>query len=411
MNHSVFSLPGVLKDRSAILGNFAWALGLQFVRQATALAATYFLARGLAVPTFGTYGAFMSFLAICTITTLPGMNGAIAQSVARGRSGAYRRGVILAVSGSTVGSAVCFLGWLFFRSTNADMAQALLLAVALFPVSHGMLQWHSVLSGLQNFAAVFWLGSLGAVLTAACIILGIQAFPGEILVPVISVLVIPAAINAALTARTWSQTRSHESENESGSYGIETSAYLALNIIANHLDRLLLFLLISPEIAALYIVAERLAETIKNIVQDLAAVLAPRFAQMRKYTHSADRSLWMVSTGISVAIVAMTFTILPWGLVTLFSERYAEAIPIAQGLMISVAIGNHAMLRSRYIKSRLDAPGFRDITLYPSGVRLIATVCLVPLLGLWGAVASAVIYRLATVAVVSLKIRQRHLQP
>jgi hypothetical protein len=96
-------------------------------------------------------------------------------------------------------------------------------------------------------------------------------------------------------------------------------------------------------------VAERLSDLAKSVVQDFTAVLAPRFARLAQYTKQVDRLLKLIGLFFSVGILLLAFTVLLWTLVLIFSERYIEAIPVAEGLMVSVAIGIHATLPARYV--------------------------------------------------------------
>ena len=105
----------------------------------------------------------------------------------------------------------------------------------------------------------------------------------------------------------------------------------------------------------------------------------------------------------------MTFTVLPWVIILVFSERYADAVPIAQGLMISVAIGIHATLRARYVTSKLDGASVRDIYLTISIARILFTCLLVPFFGIWGAVFSTISYRLVNNVLVHIIITKRYL--
>ena len=399
----------LLAGRGALFKSFTWIMGLRLVQQSLGLVGIYFLARGLETSTFGQYGILLSVVAICTIATFPGLNTAVAQCAARGSTGIYRRALSLGLSGAFVGSVVCIDAWFYFSVSEPDLATAFLFSAFMFPVSHGLLQWQSVLTGKEKFKNIFWLGSLTGIMTYSVIIVGIQVFPDEILVPVIAIMAAPALMNILMTVHTLYNTKSEITDTSAVTYGIKSSIYLAINTIANHLDKLLLFYFLSADIVALYIAAERLSELAKSVVQDFTAVLAPRFARLVQYTKQVDRQLKLIGLFFSVVILLLAFTVLPWVLVLIFSERYIEAIPVAQGLMVSVAIGIHATLRARYVTSKLDGVSVRDIYVTISIARIIFTCLLVPLFGLWGAVASAIMYRITSNVLVHFVIIKRYL--
>ena len=99
---------------------------------------------------------------------------------------------------------------------------------------------------------------------------------------------------------------------------------------------------------------------------------------------------------------------MPWALIFVFGDSYHDAVPYAQALMLSVALGNSASLRFRFIRSQMDADGFKHITVYTSLLRILISLILVPLLGITGAVISVVLYRVLTTAVVHVVLRKRY---
>jgi len=231
----------LVSGKRGLIKNFVWLMGLRVVQQALGLIGVYFLARLLSKDAFGNYGFLLSTLAICAIFTLPGLNNAVAQGAARGALGIYRRAVGVSFSGALVGSLICLGGWLYYEPKVPDLALAFLLVALLFPASHGLLQWQSVLTGREKFSKYFLLGTISALLTYSSMIAGLHFFPDEILVPVIAVIATPALINILLTIPMLRQAYGEPAEQTALAYGLRSSLYLAINTIANHLDKLLLF--------------------------------------------------------------------------------------------------------------------------------------------------------------------------
>jgi O-antigen/teichoic acid export membrane protein len=170
----------------------------------------------------------------------------------------------------------------------------------------------------------------------------------------------------------------------------------------------LLFLFLSPAALAVFVAAGRIPDLLSGAMQDVSAVLAPRMAKHESYTKKLDQIFGMLSLIYGIAIVLFGFTAMPYVVIFLFGDNYADAIPYAQALTCSVAIGHLANLRFRYIRSKIDARGFRDVTLISSAVRLGAFLLLVPPFGLVGAVISTFIYRLALMSVVRVVIKRHY---
>jgi O-antigen/teichoic acid export membrane protein len=231
------------------------------------------------------------------------------------------------------------------------------------------------------------------------------------IVPLSVLLGFQAGLNLLLT---WSTSRgipaSASSEAGSISYGTRTTFYSAFNTLANQTDKLLVFYFLSPASLAIYYAAERIPELTKGLVQDAAAVMAPRFAKRDRYTTELDRNLRIMGLLVGVAILILAFAILPWAVTILFGDAYNDSIPYAQALMCSVAIGNVATLRYRYVASKLDEASARIVNVGMSVVRIAASVVLVPLYGILGAVISAFIYRITMVMIVHAIIKKRYLR-
>ncbi|MEQ9639378.1 MAG: oligosaccharide flippase family protein [Alphaproteobacteria bacterium] len=393
-----------------ILRGASWIVALRGVRQLTMLVTYYVMVRALEVDIFGAYGVFVALIALFAMTTFPGLNNATTQCAARGEMGMYREAVRWSLLGSLGGSVFCLGAAGYFHAFGGQPALALAFvgAAILFPLSHGMLQWRNVLMGQEKFASFFVFGAATAILNMGLIVIGVSVFPDELLVPAMVVLAGPAIFNVAMTLATTRRIERSGDHREAIRYGLRTSGYLALNNVANQLDKILIFTIFTPELAAIYVVAERASELVKAVVQDLGATLVPRFARMVSYSGNLDRKLKLAAAGISCLVLLVAFTVLPPAMLLLFSEKYADSIVIAQGLMVSVAIGNFATLRYRYMTSKLDSASVRDVTIVMSVVRIVSSLILVPMFGLWGAVAAAVVYRLSSAAVTSYALRKRH---
>jgi O-antigen/teichoic acid export membrane protein len=398
-------------QKASLAKNAAFLFGLRALQRLLGLAALYFVVRALTTPQFGEYQFILSCVALLGMFALPGLNNSIMQSIARGFYGGYRRSVYFSLGSSLLGSLILLGFALYYHAHHRDeLGSGFLIASALFPLAYGLEQWRSVKSGAEDFAAIFRLDGIGAAVLALLMIVAVKLRPGDLLVPLTVLLAVQAALNTLLTWTTFRRLPAAAPlENGAISYGIKLTAYSAFNILANQIDKVLLFFFLSPASVALFFAAERIPELTKGAVQDVAAVLAPRFAKRSRYTHDLDRMLRLagLATGAGIAVIA--FTVLPWILILLFGESYRSSVPYAQALMCSIAIGNVSTLRYRYITSKLDAAGPRTVTILMSVTRIAASLILVPLFGLVGAVVSAFVYRIAMTIIVHVVIRKRYL--
>jgi O-antigen/teichoic acid export membrane protein len=401
----------LIERYKSLAQNAAFLFALRALQHVLRLVIVYFVVRALSQESFGNYQFVLSCVALMAIFTLPGLNNSVMQTVARGLLGIYRKAVPRAVACSVIGGVILAGLGVYYRYTNQNaVSSGFFVAACLFPPAYGLEQWKSFRSGKEDFAGIFRIGAIGAVVLAVFMIAAVTRRPGDFLVPLAVLLGVQAGQNLLLT---WSTLRSipKDSASESGSlrYGFRTTFYTAFNTIANQTDKLLIYYFLSPTSLALFYAAERLPEMTKGVVQDVAGVLAPRFAKRDRYTADLDKKLRIMGLITGALIILLAFLILPLVVSILFGDSYDESIPYAQALMCSVAIGNIATLRYRYVASKLDEVSSRSVNIGMSLTRIAASLVLVPLYGILGAVISAFIYRIVMVIIVYAIIRKRYL--
>lgn len=402
------SIKGFIAGNRSIVAGATWLFALRGLQLLLSFAGIFFLTRSLSVETYGALATFLAVLGICSMTSLPGINQAVAQCAARDEVVAfYSRAVVISISASLVGSLILICASIYASYRMPQLEVPFLVASALLPLSHGMLQWQALLLGRERYDKLFAYSGVGSFLTYGVMIVALQFYP-DILVPVLCMLAIPALINLAMTFGSFVPTSGDRGSTEIR-YGIRTSGYLAINAIANNVDKLLITAFLPLEAVAYYALSERIAEITKNATQDLATALAPRLARVSVYTKRLDKKLRLLALSVSIAIIAATFTVFPYVFLALFTTKYDNAVPIAQALLVTVSIGVHATLRARYLWSKLDLEGARDVYVYTSILRVAVSAALVPAFGLWGAVASTLLYRIATSVFVDRALARRHL--
>ncbi len=401
------------KKHKGILKNFFFVFVLNIIQKVLGLATIYVLVRALDKTQFGEYQFILSVVGLLTIFSLPGVSNAIMQSTARGCEGVFRESARLAFLSSLIGSLIlCGIAlWYFLTKENAPYI-AFYAAAGLFPFVHGLKHWKAIIAGRERFSLLLVIDGLVALLTALLLISVVLIFPGSIVLPLFIVLCVPSLQNLIMTCYLFKKIDNKAPiENGCVQYGIKTTFYSSLNIVANNIDKLLIYNFFSPASLASYYAAERIAELTKGISQNLASALAPRFAKTKSYTERLDKTLNFLSAVLGAGIIFFAFTLLPWLLTILFGEEYIEAIPYAQALLCTVAIGNHASFRNRFVNSKLDEKSNRDITISISLIRIVASAIFVPLFGILGAVLSTFIYRIGTVLILEFIIVRRYRKP
>lgn len=375
------------------------------------LISTYFLVRALTQEEFGQYSFVIGVIGTVSIFSLSGLKNAILQSVARGFLGTYRSALPYSFYSGLIGSYfLTLISLWYFQDHQHSLSGAFAIAALFFPFTEGLTQWRSVVIGKENFKGYFKLDTLGLSVLHFTMVASVVFFPHLIFVPLLVYLGIPTLQNIIMTLWDLSKiSPTAPSEPQSIAYGIKTSFYSAFITISVNADKLLLFMFLPASSLAVFVAAERIPELLRNFVSDGVAVMAPRFAREKVYTRELDNNLKKISIAIGLGVTLFSFTLLPYLVTVIFGEIYGESVFYAQILTLSVAFGNAATLRFRFIRSQLDTKNFARITIITSVLRIIMSALFIPAFGIMGAVASAFAYRIIMALTVDWVIRKNYL--
>lgn len=401
----------LLRLDSTIVYGFSSILALRVVEKLTGFVMTVFLFRMLEKEQVAEYGFIQTIVAICAVFGIQEFQNTISQSVARGHSGTYRQTVRVAFKWSLIGAAIVagFGAW-YFWSGKTELGQGFMIAAALFPGFHALSQWKGVYVGEKDFTRFSVAEASNAIVKALLIVAALFAFPGSILAPVLVFFAVPVGQNLRQTLLCHRRIPQQAAVEEGAiDYGLRANRYAAIGTMANQLDRILIFTILSPPFLAIFMAAEKFADLLQSVVQDLGAVLVPKFSTIERYTRRHDDTLMLVSVAMGVVIVLFAIFALPSLVLLVFGSSYQDSVVYAQVLVGAVAVNNIASLRFRFIRSRLDAASFRNVLAIGSVGKIAASATLIPLFGLDGAVVSVFFHRLVLATVIGHTIRTKYL--
>lgn len=404
-------LVATTESQRAVARNAGWVFLLRIIQKISALAMMYFLVRGLSQEQFAFFNLVLTAISLLSVFTLPELTTTVTQSVARGFPGTYRRIMPLSFGASWLGS-LCLLGvalWLYLSGEPQEQPIAFVLTAILFPFSMGLQQWKGFKKGMEDFKGIARLAGQVHIIQTIFITLAIVMYPGNVIIPICIYMMAGCFRNVLQTVRALRLIpKDAPAEENSQSYGIKASLISVVNLLANNIDKLLLYFFISPVQMAILVAAEKIPELMKNMIQDMGNVVMPRFAKQASYSARIDKILKFICLGIGAGIAAFAFLIFPYLSSFIFGEQYDEAIPYGIILLLTIALGNLSVFRMRFVMSKLDLKSFKDITLAMSAVRIVSSAIAVPLMGLPGAILSAVLYRLAMIVIVTVIFKKRY---
>lgn len=399
------------RNNKKVFHNLFFVFGFRIVQKILTIAMLYVFVRHVDKAGFGYYNLILTFISIVSLLALPGVGNALMQAIARGYVGTYAKSLRYTVIGSSIGSLILAIAAIWYWGKEPQLAMGFIIAATALPFVQGLNFWKNIYKGIEDFKTISKQGVLLSILRSGTMITALLLVPNNYILPLALFLGLSALQNIFFTTKSLQKAKTMPSRGvEDGAikYGIKTTLYSSVNTIANHIDKIVLFFFLSPEALAIFIAAEKIPEMAKSVIQDIGTVVAPKFAKLEKYTLKLNTIINLFSLAVAAGILLVTFTILPWIVTFIFSHDYSEAVHYTQALMCSVAIGNAAQMRSRFIMAKLDSKSFKDMTYIISATRIVASITLIPLLGIWGAVISALLYRIIMVLVVNRIIKKRY---
>lgn len=355
--------------------------------------------------TYGTYRFILSVVAILAIPTLAGMKTALTKSVAQGFDGSLlavlkerlRWGML-----STLGS-FGVSGYYLWQG-NQELGIAFAIIALLIPLYESFALFQSFLNGKKKFN------------TLAQYNIASRLFSGFVLVGTIFLtsnlfLILLAYFGSWIIARTFLfyRTKSRFTENNkvdmgTTSYGKHLSLMQIISIIANHLDKILLFHFLGAAQVAIYAFAVAIPEQAKGMLKSLSTLALPKFAN--RSSESIRSQLWQkIGVFILVVIPAIgLYWIAAPYIYEIFFPEYTQSIFYSQIYTLSL-IGTATILPKAALEAKESIKNLYIFNLIGSVVYIGLLIVLVVLYGLLGAIIAIILKRLFHLGLASYLVK------
>jgi O-antigen/teichoic acid export membrane protein len=399
-------------NKELLLNGVKWQTTLTLVRQLVSFLAILVVIRTFDRDQYGNYQFVFTMISFFGLSALSGMKTVVNQSVARGHDGTYNDATSMSFCGACLGaiSLAIYSGYLWTHG-NFELAQVFILAAVLFPSAYGLTNWQPFLLAKHRYRTFALIQSFSAIAAQLFLVACVLLRPDTILFASLTALCVSSIQNIYMHRKCQASTENEKlSEEGSMAYGLRVSFYDMFNVLGNISERFIIFSSMSPSALAGYAVASRLPELTKDYLQSLRSVIIPQLAQQKTLTKSLNRYINKCAAAFFLLAASISFFIVPWIVPTLFTDVYTDVVIYCQVLFLSVGVSAYSTLKFGFILSRLDDKSVRNIHIVSNIVRVSCALILIPLYGISGAVASVVIYRLATILIVNYQISKFHLK-
>lgn len=374
-------------------GGFWLALGY-IIQVASGLIVTIAFANLLPKESYGTYQFILSMAGALGAFTLSGMGVAITRAVAQGNDGILPVGFRIKLLWSTgITLASVAVSSYYFLNGNNDLGIAFLIVGAFSPFIEGFSLYQPFLFGKEHFKQSVLLGAWRKPLPVVALLSALYFTSNPIVLIFIYFIANTASLAAlyAITIKKYALTKKYDPGTIR--YSKHLSVMNLLSRVAEHTDKIMIFFFIGAPAVAAFTVAQLPVQYTKNALNTMRSLIMPKLSKRDFPTlqKTLPRKVMLFSAVAGAATIAYVL-ISPIVFPLLFPD-YTESILITQVLALLIlflprsaylhALTAHQKIKTLYI-IRLSVPA----------LKIVATVILVPLYGLWGAVIALLVAEL-----------------
>jgi O-antigen/teichoic acid export membrane protein len=378
-------------DMIYLFKNSFWVFFGQLVTSASAFIIMVVLANVLDKEIFGEYRYLISFISILLIFTLPGIDTAVIQSTARGYDNQLSLAVASKKRWALLGSLIALLTAVYYYiQGNSTLTLSFTIIAACLPFFHTYFVYYYFLQGKQLFREATLKQSIGPVLLLLTVSTAAFYLPyAPLLILVfLATNVFAHRIGFSLTDRKYK--KANQTDDDLIPYGKHLSLLSVPGIIVNHIDKILIWLVLGAVPTALYSIATIVPlESIRS-GRMLAQVALPRFAAQK--TKPKFKEIFYklaILFGVLILVWIGYALIAPYIFLILF-PGYLEAIPYSIVSMLIILSIPIYTIRAIFTSHKYKTGLFVSSVITPPLKTLFLGTGLI-FYGLWGVVIGLVL--------------------
>lgn len=355
---------------------------------------SYFFGHFVSKNIYGDYNLILSIIGFLTLITLPGIDSYLTRSIAQKFDSSFVRSIRIKFLFSLIGIPI-LLGFAFYNSSNILLSTCFIITAVIFPFLAPAQLYAEFLTAKQKFKKLAFFISLSSILSTVLIslVILISGSLTFILLAYFIGILIPSIIATTIILKNTKINRK-KIDKELIPYGMFGTILSIIPWSASYLGQILLASNFNTELLATFTVSYRLPLYVhKNLsvfYQPIIAKLASQSYIQHKETLKVH-SLKLVLGGFLLALPLYLFS--PTVITIIFSEKYADAIPFAQLLSLSIIPLPLNWVISYIITfQKIKKPLFITTTLL-NALKIISLIILIPIYKIYAFVGILILER------------------
>lgn len=371
----------------------SWLTVGQIVTSVSALLLAIAFANLLSKETYGIYRYILSLAAIIGALSLTGMGTAITQAVSRGFDGALKEGFKVNFKWSIFMVLASMSAALYyFLHENYSLAISMLIIGAFSPFLSSADIYTNFLVGKKDFKTPAIYSSIRNTLTAFFLFIA-MAFAQN---PIFLVFVYFSSNTAFALAFYYITIQKHSPSEktvpETITFGKHQSLMNMLGIVAEHIDKILIFHFLGAAELAIYAFALAVPEQIKGSLKSIGTLALPKFSQRATAEIKVGMSSKMLRMGSIILLLTAFYILFAPTIYTVLFPQYAESIFYSQLFAISL-VAVISVIPLSALQSKLAKRQLYIFNIYGAIIQITILFIFIYFYGLLGAIIARILTR------------------
>jgi len=338
---------------------------------------------------YGTYSFIISMLAILSIFSLPGMETSLVKAFAKKRDGTLKLATKERLKFSLIGSlaSLCIFFW-YFSKGNSELSLAFLIISLLLPFKESLDLFSPFWTGKKDFKKRSIYTIVPTLVSTLAVAVTIYLGQSPALI-VLSFMLSLSLVNLLFLALTLNQKENDETDPESIRFGKDLTVVSAISMLANNVDKIILWKFFGPIQLAIYSFAQTPIQQIQGAIpiKDLALpkVGSQDVSQIKDGLIKKFKKLFFVSVPAGIGAIALAPLFYK-----ILLPQYVDSIAYFQVFSIVIILSPFILLESALLAEMKK----REIYIMQISVpliRILLFLLLIPFLAIWGVVLAIII--------------------
>lgn len=381
----------------------SWLGAGQIVSTVSAFLLSLAFANLLPADSYGTYKYILSINALLAIPTLAGINAAVTQAVAKKHEGTVFLGMMAKMRWGSLGSILSIIiSTYYYFQGNTTLCLAFLTTAIFLPFTESFDLYNALLQGKKLFKTFTIFNSLTQLLSVTSLVITIF-FTHNVLIILLVFLLSNTLLNGIFFIATFFLNKpNNDIDTSSITYGKKLSGLYIVSLVANELDKLLVFHYLGATSLAIYTVAIAPTEQLKAILKNIQFLVLPKMAENidKDIRSNVFKKTYLLAGLVSVCVIFYIF-LSPYVFKIAFS-KYPESIFYSQLISISLVAAVTSPIFYLYLEVKRSTKGLLNFHIFSNVINILSLFLGVYFFGLIGVIASRIFSRFSVLLLTAI---------